>query len=162
VLVPALTFIVTLLALRSTHEQAENDRRLAYRARAVGELVDGEVLAVQRTLDALASSTALDDPPDLAAFHVTARRIRDTQPAWVEVILFDAGGTSSPTPRSTPTPAATSASVRCARVRPSRSASPTTASASARRCSRACSTPSRRRGRRSTARPAASASASRS
>ncbi|MFO0604321.1 MAG: ATP-binding protein [Polyangiales bacterium] len=92
VLVPVLAFVVALLALRASHEQSENERRLAYRARAVGELVDGEVLAVQRTLDALASSTALDDPPDLAAFHVAARRIRDTQPAWVEVILFDAAG----------------------------------------------------------------------
>ena len=90
VLLPTLVFVVALLSLLSAREHAEAERRLAYRARVLGEMLDGEVLATQRALDALASSPSLDDPPDLAAFHTTARRVRATQPSWVEVILFDA------------------------------------------------------------------------
>jgi signal transduction histidine kinase/CheY-like chemotaxis protein len=90
VLLPTLVFVVALLSLLSGREHAEAERRLGYRARVLGEMLDGEVLATQRALDALASSPSLDDPPDLAAFHTTARRVRATQPSWVEVILFDA------------------------------------------------------------------------
>jgi two-component sensor histidine kinase/PAS domain-containing protein len=95
-LVVAAVLPVTVIAsamvvyvARQEHRAVEAETR-AVAARVV-DLLDREIGAHLRVLEALATSAELDRQ-DLGAFHEEARRALASQPGWLSVILLDLDG----------------------------------------------------------------------
>lgn len=84
-----LTGVLVWRAFANNRDAAE--RRLLESARVDAAALDREFAGVISSLDALATSPALDRG-DLAAFHAEARRIQRTQPGWFTVLLLSLDG----------------------------------------------------------------------
>ena len=73
--------------------RATIERRLLEASRATAALVDAEITATVRTLQALSRSQRLDDG-NLAGFYREATEVQATQPTWAAIVLRDRDGTS--------------------------------------------------------------------
>jgi signal transduction histidine kinase/ActR/RegA family two-component response regulator len=83
---PVLAFALLASLLLIRHDRETRQAGALDRARAMMTAVDAELRGSTATLQALAGSRALASD-DLAGFHAAARRVLDTQPAWLNVAL---------------------------------------------------------------------------
>jgi PAS domain S-box-containing protein len=87
--VTVIASAMVVYVARQEHRAVEAETR-AVAARVV-DLIDREIGAHLRVLEALATSAELDRR-DLGAFHEEARRALASQPAWLSVVLLDLEG----------------------------------------------------------------------
>lgn len=107
-LLPVLGVSAFLVARLAGENRAATERGMVSAARAQAAVVDNEISASIRALQALAQSPRLDSD-DLAAFHAEASRVQQTQPSWLTVILLTTDGrqlVNSDRAWGTPLPAA--------------------------------------------------------
>lgn len=90
-LLPIVLFAVVVVHRLSRQEQAASERRVLITARNLAGAVEQEVAGTTRTLQALATSESLSQG-DLKSFYNQARRVAQTQPTWLTVILLTPGG----------------------------------------------------------------------
>lgn len=88
-LLPVLVFSAAMIVVFYRQERAAQERQLVDRAHAVSLVVDRELLASLRALQALAASSHLVDG-NLKEFYEQATRVWKTQASWNTVVLFDA------------------------------------------------------------------------
>jgi signal transduction histidine kinase len=103
---PLLAFaLVQAVAASLTHRRAIEDG-LLNTARALSGAVEEELRETRAALQALATSTALDEPVDLAAFREEARRVQSRRP-WCSLWLAQPDGrrvVQAPAPDGLPLP----------------------------------------------------------
>jgi signal transduction histidine kinase/ActR/RegA family two-component response regulator len=87
--VMAIASVLVVYVARQESSSVETETR-ANVARVV-DLVDREIGANLRVLEALATSANLDQP-NLRSFHEEARRVLKSQPSWLTLILLDLDG----------------------------------------------------------------------
>ena len=87
--VVAIASVLVVYVARQERLSVETETRVKV-ARVV-DLVDREISANFRVLQALATSANLDHP-DLSSFHDEARRVLESQPSWLTIILLDLNG----------------------------------------------------------------------
>src|SRR5688572_15925407 len=86
------TLLTGVLVWRAfANDRAASERRLLESARVDAAALDREFAGTIRTLEALATSPALDRD-DLQAFHAEGRRIQATQPGWFTILLVSLDG----------------------------------------------------------------------
>ena len=83
---PVLAFALFASLMRVQHDRETQRAGALDRARVMLTAVDAELRGSIATLQALAASRALG-VDDLAGFETSARRVLDTQPAWMNVSL---------------------------------------------------------------------------
>jgi signal transduction histidine kinase/ActR/RegA family two-component response regulator len=83
---PVLGFALFACLLLIRHDRETQQAGALDRARAMMTAVDAELRGSTATLQALAASRALASD-DLVGFQAAARRVLDTQPAWLNVAL---------------------------------------------------------------------------
>ncbi|HWS90456.1 MAG TPA: PAS domain S-box protein [Pyrinomonadaceae bacterium] len=108
-LLPLVVFAAVVVYRLAESERAATDRRLLRSAQDVSLSLDRELQSTIRTLRAVAEAEELDRA-DLAAFHVEAKRVVSTQPAWLTLILLKPDGqqlVNTNAPWGTPLPEAT-------------------------------------------------------
>jgi signal transduction histidine kinase len=92
-LLPAVLLGTLLVQQLVAANRATIERRLLEASRATAALVDAEITATVRTLQALSRSQRLDDG-NLAGFYREATEVQATQPTWAAIVLRDRDGTS--------------------------------------------------------------------
>jgi signal transduction histidine kinase/ActR/RegA family two-component response regulator len=92
VILPVVAFAALLTARLASGERALAERRLVSRARSLAAALDREMGSSARTLQALASSERLDGPLDPARFYAEAKRVHESQPSWLAVVLLTPDG----------------------------------------------------------------------
>ncbi len=90
-LLPVVLFAAVVVYQLSSQEKAASERRILLSARNLSETVERELSSTTRTLEALASSEQLSQG-DLESFHEQAKRVVQTQPSWLTVILLSPQG----------------------------------------------------------------------
>lgn len=90
-LLPVVLFAVVVAYKLSSQEQAASERRTLLAARNLAEIVERELSGTTRTLQALSAAETLEQG-DLKAFHSRTRRVAQTQPSWLTVILLSPEG----------------------------------------------------------------------
>jgi signal transduction histidine kinase/CheY-like chemotaxis protein len=109
VLLPMIAFSVIALVMLDRYQRRNTERSALELSRALMSAVEENLFSTLTTLEALATTRALE-ASDLRAFHAEARRVRATQPDWMDVILLAPDGqqlthTSVPWGRPLPTAA---------------------------------------------------------
>jgi PAS domain S-box-containing protein len=89
--VPLLAFSVVMVVMFTRQERATFERGARDTARALSLAVDRDLLRSMTTLEALATSKALDAGA-LGAFVREAQRVLPTQEGWLDIMLFDRAG----------------------------------------------------------------------
>src|SRR5258706_6627198 len=105
-LLPVVMLAVASLVALGRQQNAQAQRALIERARAIGSAVDLELFNSIETLKVLALSDRLDSP-DLARFHGRAAASAAAHIGWGGVILADAAGQrllNTHVPHGTPVP----------------------------------------------------------
>ncbi|HEX9050560.1 MAG TPA: ATP-binding protein [Anaeromyxobacter sp.] len=104
-LLPFVAFGATVVVRTAREERAEIERRLSGSARALADVVDREMTATVRALEALGASSALQRG-DLSDFREEALRAGALQPRWTAVVLFAPDGARlvDTRPGATPVP----------------------------------------------------------
>lgn len=105
-LLPVVVFAMIVVNRLSTQEQAAAERRALLAARNLAGTVEGEVSSTIRTLQALAASQNLEQE-NLSQFYNQARRVAQTQPTWLTVLLLTPDGrqlVNTRQPFGTPSP----------------------------------------------------------
>ncbi len=90
-LLPVVVFAAALVLRLSSQERASAERRFAQSARLLALTLEREMSGTIRTLSALARSERLEKE-DLQGFHAQARRVAETQPSWLTVLLLTPDG----------------------------------------------------------------------
>lgn len=90
-LLPVVLFAVIIVYQLANQEQAEAERRMLQAARTMSSTVEREFSGTTHTLEALAASEQLYQG-DLEGFYQEARRILQSQPTWLTVILLSPDG----------------------------------------------------------------------
>jgi uncharacterized membrane protein len=91
VALPVVAFAAIVVWQLVGEQRLANERRLIQTIRTQAAAVDRETAATVRTLQALAHSEKLEHG-DLAGFYTEARRVKLSQPAWYNIILFAPDG----------------------------------------------------------------------
>src|SRR5919106_4899921 len=91
-ILPVLGFAGVVVLRLANEERQASERQLRSAAKVMATALDRELAASVRTLQALAASRSLD-VGDLEAFGAEARRVKDSQSAWLTVTLVNPGGT---------------------------------------------------------------------
>jgi signal transduction histidine kinase len=89
---PLLGFASVVVFRLAAEERRASEGRLIAAAKVMTSALDRELAASVRTLQALAASQSLDDG-DLEAFSLEAQRVKESQPAWLTVVLLSPDGT---------------------------------------------------------------------
>lgn len=90
-LLPVVLFAVAVVYKLSSQEQIASERRILLAARNLAETVEQELSGTTRTLQALASSSQLNQG-NLQTFYNEAKRVVETQASWVSVVLISPKG----------------------------------------------------------------------
>ncbi|HZA50969.1 MAG TPA: sensor histidine kinase [Myxococcaceae bacterium] len=91
-ILPVLGFAGVVVLRLANEERQASERQLRAAAKVMATALDRELAASVRTLQALAASQSLD-VGDLGAFSAEARRVKDSQSAWLTVTLVNTDGT---------------------------------------------------------------------
>jgi PAS domain S-box-containing protein len=89
--IPLLAFSVVMVVLFTQQERAAIQRGVRDTARALSLALDRDLLRSLTSLEALATSKALD-AGDLRGFVREAQRVLPTQEGWLDIMLFDRAG----------------------------------------------------------------------
>ncbi|MBE9225008.1 response regulator [Phormidium sp. LEGE 05292] len=107
-LLPVVLFAVAVVYKLSSQEQAATERRILLATRNLAAIVERELSGTIRTLQVLATSERIEQG-NLKNFHREARRVVQTQPSWIAVILLSPEGqqvVNTTRPFGTPLPQA--------------------------------------------------------
>ena len=88
---PVMVIASALVVYVAREERRAVEAETKARAARLIDLLERDIAAPVRVLEALASSVNLDRA-DLAAFHAEARRVLASQPDWLTVVLLDLDG----------------------------------------------------------------------
>lgn len=90
-LLPIVLFAVIVVYQLANQEQAASERRMLRSARTLSSTVERELSSTTHTLQALAASEQLYQG-NLEGFYNEARRVTQTEPTWLTVILLSPDG----------------------------------------------------------------------
>ncbi len=90
-LLPVVAFAALVVRQLASSEQAVVERRLLRSARELTAVLDREMSGTIRVLSALSQSERLERG-DLQAFYSEAKRVAQTQPSWLSVLVFAPDG----------------------------------------------------------------------
>ncbi|MFY0568626.1 ATP-binding protein [Archangium lansingense] len=90
-LLPAVVFAAVVVFQLARLERKDAERRAVRSARSLAAAFEREMSGSIRTLQALAESSHLDRG-ELESFRAECERVRRTQPAWRQVLLFSPDG----------------------------------------------------------------------
>lgn len=90
-LLPVVLFTVIVVYQLANQEQIASERRMLQAARTLSSTVERELASTTHTLQALAVSEQLYQG-NLAGFYNEARRVTQTEPTWLTVILLSPDG----------------------------------------------------------------------
>ncbi|MGP1385547.1 MAG: sensor histidine kinase [Thainema sp.] len=90
-LLPVVLFAVIVVYQLANQEQAASERRMLRSARTLSSTVERELSSTTHTLQALAASEQLYQG-NLKGFYDEVRRVTQTEPTWLTVILISPDG----------------------------------------------------------------------
>lgn len=91
-LLPLLGFGIYLLFRADQVERSSIEAGLEQRAAAISGAVDRLIETQIRVLETVATTTALDEPPDLQSFYREAERVRAQNDRWMTIVLAEPVG----------------------------------------------------------------------
>jgi hypothetical protein len=92
VLLPMIIFAAIVVVMFGRQQRNDVEQGAVETARALINAVDETLNTSVKTLEALATSRALDGGGDLDLFHAEAGRILQSRPEWLAIVLFAPDG----------------------------------------------------------------------
>jgi signal transduction histidine kinase/CheY-like chemotaxis protein len=93
VLLPQLAFCIVVVTQLAKYQKEASERRFIQAAHDMALAVDRELASTSHALQALSRSQNLE-AGNMKAFYEEARRVRETQPAWTSVVLYQTDGST--------------------------------------------------------------------